>query len=401
MAVNPQQVLDLLIRKETFMDQMRDLVALVDADGESVSDVIGRGEAYSERAARTLVDDILAAYDAYPDAVAALESQFDNIDEAFGDPFYQSIVGGTTGSYLDAMQRQLLSSMLYCLLRLVGESPWYDGTFGEFEAAVTQLLDSFGHNVPKTAFWVNEIESEILGASPAVADDVAGRVDMVNAFPMVGAHGYFTFNDDWPVWFLDDLNSVYEMLSGKLVAQSLSPEVREKIAGDPANFASLKDEERLFHLGKEQVERAYAQGWLDDADRENWESMNATLQEAEANYRRHEAFDDIDQLREARAERFARRIERWTRDFPNKDAWCAEYVAMREAYFALEGLKPLDGVKPTEETWRFPMEIQRQWLIAGIEAVLDDRGFSHYNDDAYNEICGHLLQAANAVKKLW
>lgn len=397
MAVSLQQMMDFLVRKDLFEKQLRDLVALLGADDDAIGDMIGTGEEYSEEATRALIDEFLTAYLAYGDAETLDPGEYTGgyadateLDDDRG--YYRGVLEDREDSYLDATQRQLLSSMLYCLLRLVAESPWYDGTFGELESACVQLLDSFGHEVERDEFWRSEIGALYFGFAPCEPDTVASRNDLVIPFPVLGAHSFIGFNDEWPAWFLEDLTNIYEMLSHTLIAESIPAQEREAFAGNPANFAYLKDDGALHALPEEAVDRAVELGWLDGADRERWKVMHEEELDFQQAYEPSEDFADIDRIREARAKRAVKRIERWTQTFPSKDTWCAEYLKMREAYFELGGLEPIDAEA------KVALKVVPRWLVGAIGAVLDDRGVSHYNDDIYKEACGCLSQAIDIAR---
>lgn len=392
MAVGEQQILTMLRRKGHFIGQLRDLENLMTGDAAFIADYIGEGKDYDEHITRKLIKDILRAYDDYSVAeflieIEGLEPNESAVDDA-GD---QPVASDDSMSALDSIQQQLVSSMLYCLIRLVAESPWYSGRFGELEEACWQLLDSFGRGVPSERFLAPEIAACEFGAQPGTPERVAYRFDMVMSFPMLGEDELIPFDEEHPEWFLDDLNTVYEMLSGKLIGDSIPVRKRNAITRDHQLFACFKDDDYLAAFDEKSMERALELGWIDERDCARWKDLHEG-QEATAdagNQIGKEAaweMDEIDEMRAAGEQREIARIKHWAETFERKETWCKEYLAMRNAYFKMGGL---------EGKWG---EIERHWLINAIWAVLDERRIALFNKETYDEVCGYLSRAIDAAR---
>ena len=447
MRASEKKILEFVLRRHMVDRWIGDLRTAMEADGQRVAVVTGCGNVYSDQAARRFVADVLAAYDAYCAVVGeriddlgfmeSVESALrahgredaeTGIGHAGQDAASVAEVAASSdpASLMDQALGELMPSMLYCLVRLVAESPFYNGTFGELKQACSDFAWSLSQGVGSKSIQAWELLARECGEGPCAPADLAecflpsagkfkgtysdmvldasGNEVVIDAFPSLrlldeGGGEYGAGLTSWgPVskdWLFTDLNRVYELLSGRFVSGGLP---MGTVLGFEPGRAAVK--RMLPFLNEVQARRVRALGWITDAefdsrirdmdlDCEQWfadtfgqdvpldekRAIIAEEQEERARWRVELQRRRSALLADERTQHALADLQKWAETFPDKEAWCKEYQAMRRAYFRLQDV--WDGLDPLEQ-WEYPRPgILGDALECAIAAVLDERGISH------------------------
>lgn len=403
MGVSAEGMLTMFLRKERFYDYLEELTLVIDGGNAQISRITGAGLHYSDEAAMQFVDDVVDAYNHCP--LFEYEPESGLSREAYLEWVGDTLDRRDVSPLLDADQCELVKSLLYCMMRIIADGPYYRyrGTFGELKHECSVLLNSFARGVGKQEFWLKDVERSVLseGRPYSCADFAADLGNWLYGWkPALGEDGAVSWRDDHPTFFLDDLDMVYEVLGGTHIAESIPAKQRREIMSDANRYAYLKGDSRLLRLSAAEADAAFQQGWLDENDLRHREESIAALH---AEQKPAPGLDDgetadADALHEAAEQDVERDVEAWLERFTCKDTWCKRYLALRESYFKLGGIDPLASNSKNQPR-RESRAISAKYLEAAIDAVLDQRGISHFTDDACLEACTALRRATARARK--
>ena len=392
-----------ILREKQFQEFIDELRCAIDGGDTQITSVIGVASEYQDAAAVRFVDDIVDAYNQYPIIEEITENRVSY--EAYLEWHRETAERDGVPKLLDKTQELLVRSMLYCLMRIIADNPFYRyrGTFDELKHECAVLLQSFARGVGKQDFWHEDIKRYVLSnGRPHTPYSLA--VDPTNPLylekPIIGTDGSVGWQAGHPTFFLDDLDAIYEILSGKHVAESIPIEQRRAIAADAEYFSYLKDDARAGRLNYWETAAALQQGWIDedDAEQARANSEAATPKDEQALEWDHVDAEWIEAAEETAIWEEEEAIERWREEFPCKDRWCESYLAMRNAYFELEGIGPVVPESATRE-WHGVRAVNGDYLAGAIDAVLNQRGVSLFSDNAYFEACEAIQRATARARR--
>lgn len=349
-----------------------DLEKLIRGDNVFILSVIAPGGKYSEREARRLVDEIMEMYE-------YLASYYRADSELIAESDYSLVVEPSQVGPPDLHQEKFLRGLLYCMLRLVANSPWYDGTFGDFRIAYKQLMESFSDEPSKEDIW--KFDCSTAGNRATLPKELEDNPMFKEIFPLL------TGISDWPGSFLGDLNSIYEAFSGKRVVETIPVRQRERIEKELEEKRARSRRAAEGNPGDGDKEADSKLGGVIGVEAPDGEGVVKTAEEF---------FADMKKQRE-------KQLTKWVRDFPKKDEWCKQYVVMRRAYFKLEGFDPLswkqaaDGKDIPDEEVEAVGRISIDVLGDAIDVVMDDRKLSHFGDSVYDAVVEGMLRTASSV----
>ena len=472
MALDEQKILELIVHQGMFARQFQELRSLMEADDELVSQITGPRDFYSERATRAFAQEVAHAYTLYANVVGRVDGPdpLENARVALAET--QMLAGGNSEGSADSAAKSagipeagdgvesadaasrmqaafddMLPLMVYCLVRLVADSPFFAGTLGELKLACSEFAKSLSLGVRGQAVQAWETLQRECGAQPRTPEDLAksylpefgGYVgtysDVVwdgpasglyNEFPSLSAldedadeygAGVTSEGQVTKEWLFADLNCVYEMLSGKLV-----PAAPPSPTGDAFKPDESVARHMLQYLDEDQARRAWELGWIEkdeldsriaDLDphferwfEEEYGSDGFSVEEKEQIIA--EAIEEQRAEREGRLQRQAERfassrtqralaaLRKWVETFSEKDAWCESYLALRQAYFRL--CDAWEALDPVERYETVRPSIDDDVLRGALEASINERGLSHFNDETFTKVSGLLYRCADIAR---
>ncbi len=373
MAVSEGQMYSLLIRQRKLERKIEELYRAIDGGNTRFEDAVCAYGPYSDRSIRAFTRDVVSAYSVYVEAAYHLDtvsltvgSRADlfNPDEWTEEEIEEALERGPL-NYLDKEQQVFLENMLYCMVRLVVESPFYDGMYAELARECRGMLAML-KNGPTIEEFAEGVARRQQLDGPRKALDAKGFMDRrfpftltYSMFPMVS----WSAPAPWPEGaFIPDLDSIYELLGGKpideLATKAQLRDAAKRIAADAAGAAEARDA---------------------DTSGENPASMDDSVKQR---------MQDEEEFRV----REAKNIAQWVEAFPRKDAWCKAYASMCKAFFKLGGLRPASD-EFDWESWTAAEPISAESMEHALEAVLDDCRFSHFTDDIFEALYENLSTA--------
>lgn len=375
MAVTEDQVYSLLIRQRKLELKIDELCRAINGSDVRLMDVICSYGPYSDKAIRAFVNEALLAYSFYTEAhyhldpidltVSSKRELLNPVD--WSEEEIEELLGRGPMSYLDKDQKVFLENLLYCMVRLVAESPFYDGMYAELVQDCRDMVGMLKRG-PSLEEFAEGVARRQQRQGVRSAIDARGFMDRrspftvtYSMFPLVA----WSAPGPWPEGaFIPDLDSIYELLGGKPIDALVTKAQLRDAAKRLSEAATV---EQAGEVGEQEAE-------LDDSIRQ--------LARDQEEFRAREA----------------KSIAKWAEGFPRRDAWCKAYATMCRAYFKLGGLKPIqEGLD--WDAWTDAVEITPEQLDYAFQLVLDDCGLSHFTDSVFEALYDNLSAATVRARR--